>query len=259
MAARLSAPTRSHNRLLESNQSDDRRAAVTASLVGCNVLLDGRSNQPSRVGLSIAAASDESPPRAARSRQRRVIPTRSIGAPSVTAPSRSQRLDPPGCRALPPPTHPGLSFGARPHRCRRRQRAAVGTRPEAPRRAATCSRDPNGRRNNGASWLPRSCARSAIALLASTSPRSALEHQPAQVQTLRPVRGVRLTSCRSAASGAPRRCASAHYASAARRLQRHVRRPLTSTIGCSRQRPARTHSRMAQSQARRWRPVPLDS
>ena len=181
MAARLSAPTRSHNRLLEANQSDDRRAAVTASLVGCNVLLDGRATEL-RQTASSQEPSDESPPGAARSRQRRVIPTRSIGAPSVTAPSRSQRLDPPGCRALPPPTHPGLSFAARPHRCRRRQRAAVGTRPEAPRRAATCSRHPNGRRNNGASWLPRSCARSAIALLASTSPRSALEHQPAQVQ-----------------------------------------------------------------------------
>ena len=45
MAARLSAPTRSHNRLLEANQSDDRRAAVTASLVGCNVLLDGRATE----------------------------------------------------------------------------------------------------------------------------------------------------------------------------------------------------------------------
>ena len=135
MAARLSAPTRSHNRLLEANQSDDRRAAVTASLVGCNVLLDGRATEL-RQTASSQEPSDESPPGAARSRQRRVIPTRSIGAPSVTAPSRSQRLDPPGCRALPPPTHPGLSFAARPHRCRRRQRAAVGTRPEAPRRAA---------------------------------------------------------------------------------------------------------------------------
>jgi hypothetical protein len=61
MTARLSAPTRWHNRMSESNWSDDRGTPPTASLVGCNVLLDGRANEPSPVGMSAAAVSNESP------------------------------------------------------------------------------------------------------------------------------------------------------------------------------------------------------
>ena len=47
MAARLSAPTPSHNTRPGTSQATDRGTPVAAPLAGCNVLLDGRSNEQS--------------------------------------------------------------------------------------------------------------------------------------------------------------------------------------------------------------------
>jgi hypothetical protein len=171
MAARLSAATRSHRHSPRDKLGARSLPAGDGLARRLQRAVRRSRDRASGDGQLAGAVSDKSPPGTARSRQRRVIPTRSTGALMVTAPRRSQRLGPPDGRALPPATHPGLSFGARPHRGRRRQRAAVGTRPEAPRRAATCSRDPDGRLRTRASWLPRSCARSSIAPLACAWPR----------------------------------------------------------------------------------------
>lgn len=44
MAARLSAPPQSHNRLLEATQSTGRATVATAPLVGLQRVLDGSSS-----------------------------------------------------------------------------------------------------------------------------------------------------------------------------------------------------------------------
>ena len=153
MAARLSARTRSHNHS-PRDKSDVRSAHARDGLARRLQRAVRRSrDRASADGQLAGAGSGESPPRAARSRQRRVIATRSIRAPRVTAPRRSQRLDPPDCGALPPATQPGLSFG------RGRTDAGVDSVPlvERGRRLRVGLRPARATRAAGAATAPAGC------------------------------------------------------------------------------------------------------
>jgi hypothetical protein len=194
MAARLSAATRSHSHSPRDKLGARSLPAGDGLARRLQRAVRRSRDRASGDGQLAGAVSDKSPPGAARSRQRRVIPTRSTGALMVTAPRRSQRLGPPDGRALPPATHPGLSFGARPHRGRRRQRAAVGTRPEAPRRDATCFARP-GRPAQNPRQLVAALVRAQLDRTAGVRVAPMSARAPDRAPTIsRPLRGVRLTS-----------------------------------------------------------------
>jgi hypothetical protein len=162
MAARLSAPTRLHNSSPRDKSAIDRRTPVTASLVGCNVRLDGRANELS------PSVCRQQPCRTNRPQERRG-PDSAVqsqpgrrGTNRERTPQGQQRHGGSDGRALWPTINPRRSFLVRARRCRHRRRAAVRTQPVASLRAATCSHDPHGRLSTRASWLPLSCASSSI-------------------------------------------------------------------------------------------------
>jgi hypothetical protein len=85
MAARLSAPTQSHNETPEATRLVDRATPVTARLVGCSVVLDGRS---SMVGSD--TADDDRAQAARRPLMTGALPLASgLPSPSNTVPSRA--------------------------------------------------------------------------------------------------------------------------------------------------------------------------